>query len=133
MQLNEMIAFNGLCTWHGYCSLNKHSPPEVMYERILVSLAGFMTLFGLMAAPVQSGVLATGKSQTQAQPEAKAFTGTILKSGESFVLSDSVTKSRYMLDNQDKVRPYEGKKVKVTGTIDAANNMIHIETIEEVV
>jgi hypothetical protein len=38
-----------------------------------------------------------------------------------------------MLDNQDKLRPYEGKKVKVTGTIDVANNLIHIETIEEIV
>src|SRR5580692_4490810 len=32
MQLNEMIALNGLCTWHGYCSSNDNSPPEVMYE-----------------------------------------------------------------------------------------------------
>jgi|SRR5579862_3248753 len=102
-------------------------------KRIFLSLAGFMTLFGLMAAPVQSGVQATAISQIQAQPEAKTFTGTILKSGEGFVLSDSATKSRYMLDKQDKVRPYEGKKVKVTGTIDVANNVIHIETIEEIV
>jgi hypothetical protein len=59
-------------------------------RRISLSLAGFMTLSGLIAPPVQSGVLATAISQTQAQPEAKTFTGTILKSGESFVLSDSV-------------------------------------------
>jgi hypothetical protein len=102
-------------------------------KRIFLSLAGFIALFGLIAAPVQSGVLAKAKSQSQAQPEGKTFTRTILKSGESFVLSDSVTKSKYMLDNQDKVRPYEGKKVRVTGTIDVANNMIHVETIEEVV
>jgi hypothetical protein len=102
-------------------------------KRIFLSLAGFMTMFGLMAAPVQSRLQTTHTSQTQAQPEAKTFTGTILKSGESFVLSDSVTKSRYMLDDQGKARPYEGKKVKITGTIDVANNMIHVETIEEIV
>ena len=102
-------------------------------KRIFLSLAGFMTLFGLMASPVQSRVLATPNLQMQARPEAKTFTGTILKSGESFVLSDSVAKSRYLLDDQDKARRYEGKHVKVTGTIDVANNMIHIETIEEVV
>ena len=102
-------------------------------KRIFLSLAGFIALFGLIAAPVQSGVLATAISQTQAQPEAKTFTGTILKSGESFVLSDSVTKSRYMLDDQGKARPYEGKKVKITGTIDVVNNMIHVENIEEIV
>jgi|ERR1700731_2726709 len=99
-------------------------------KRILLSLAAFVTLFGLMTAPVQSRVVA---SQTQAQPEAKTFTGRILKSGENFVLSDSATKAKYLLDNQDRARPYEGKSVKVAGTIDVANNMIHIETIEEVV
>lgn len=102
-------------------------------KRIFLSLAGFVTVFGLMATPVQSRVMAPHPSQTQAQPEAKTFTGTVLKSGESFVLSDSPTKSRYMLDDQDKARPFEGKQVKVTGKIDVGSNLIHIETIEEIV
>lgn len=102
-------------------------------KRIFISLVGFLTLFGLMATPVQSRVHAAGISQAIPQPEAKTFTGRIVKSGENFVLSDSVTKTRYLLDNQDRARPYEGKNVKVTGTIDVGNNMIHIETIEEVV
>lgn len=102
-------------------------------KRIFISLVGFMTLFDLMAAPVQSSVLATPPSQGQAQRERKTFTGTILKSGESFVLSDSVTKSRYMLEDQEKVRRYEGKHVKITGTIDVGGNTIHVETIEEIV
>ena len=102
-------------------------------KRIFLSLTGFVTLFGLMAAPVQSRVVATAISQTQAHSEAKTFAGTILKSGENFVLSESGTKSRYLLDNQDKARPYEGKNVKITGTIDGASNLIHIETIEEIV
>jgi Protein of unknown function (DUF5818) len=102
-------------------------------KRIFLSLAGFVTLLGLMAAPVQSRVVTTDSSQTQAQPEAKTFAGTTLKSGENFVLSESATKSRYMLDNQNKVRPYEGKNVEVTGTFDVASNLIHIETIEEIV
>jgi hypothetical protein len=102
-------------------------------KRIFLSLAGFVTLFGLLAAPVQSRVVAPHPFQTQAQPEAKTFTGTILRSGESFVLSNSVTKSRYMLDDQDKVPRYEGKHVKITGTVDGASNTIHVETIEEIV
>jgi hypothetical protein len=101
-------------------------------KRLFLSLAGFATLFGLIATPVQSRMLSTDTSQTQAQPEAKSFTGRIVKSGENFVLSDSATKSRYMLDSQDKARPYEGKRVKVTGTIDASD-LIHVETIQEIV
>jgi hypothetical protein len=102
-------------------------------KRIFLSLAGSVTLFGLMAVPVQSRVVATNIFQTQAQPEANTFTGTIQKSGENFALSESATKSRYMLDNQNKARPYEGKNVEVTGTFDVASNLIHIETIEEIV
>jgi|SRR5580692_4504992 hypothetical protein len=102
-------------------------------KRIFISLFGFVTLFGLMAPPVQSSVLATHPSQGPAQPEDETFTGTILKSGQSFVLSDSVTKSRYILDDQEKVRRYEGKRVKITGAVGAASNTIHVETIEEIV
>src|ERR1700687_748780 len=102
-------------------------------KRLFLSLAVFVTLFGLMAAPVQSRVLATAKSQTQAQPEAETYIGTILKDGENYVLSDSATKSRYRLDDAKKARPYEGKSVKVTGTLDKASNVIHVKTIQDIV
>ena len=101
-------------------------------KRTILSLAGFVTLFGLIAPPVQS-TSAMPTLQMKAQPEAATFTGTILKTGENFVLNDAVTKTKYMLDNQDKLSPYEGKKVKITGRVDVANNLIHIETIQEIV
>jgi hypothetical protein len=102
-------------------------------RRIFLSLAGFVTLFGLMAPPVQSMALAIPTLQTQARPEAKTFTGTILKNGQNFVLSDSATKSSYTLDDPKKASPYEGKRVKVTGTLDMASNLIHVETIQSIV
>jgi hypothetical protein len=101
-------------------------------KRIFLSLIGFVTLFGLMAAPVQSRVQATDISQTQAQPEAETFMGTVLKDGEDYVLSDPATKSRYTLDDTKKARSYEGKSVKVTGTLDKASNVIHVQTIQDI-
>jgi hypothetical protein len=101
-------------------------------RQIFLALAGFVTLFGLMAAPVQSTISATPTIETAAQPEAETFFGTILKNGENFVLSDSATKSRYTLDNPNKARPYEGMTVKVTGAIDVAINLIHVETIQSI-
>ena len=89
-------------------------------------------LFNLAAAPVQSTVLPIPTLQTKPQPEAETFMGTILKNGETFVLSDSATKSRYTLDDAKKARPYEGKSVKVTGTLDKASNVIHVQTIQDV-
>jgi hypothetical protein len=86
--------------------------------------------------PVQSMVPATVPTtvalQTVSQSEATTFLGTILKNGDHFVLSDSATKSRYTLDNAEKASPYEGKTVTVTGTIEIASNLIHIETIQEI-
>jgi Protein of unknown function (DUF5818) len=102
-------------------------------KRIFISLAGFVTLFTLMAVPVQSAVLATPKIQSAAQHEAETFMGTILKDGENYVLSDPATKSRYTLDDAKKAKPYEGKSVKVTGTLDKASNVIHVETIQDIV
>jgi hypothetical protein len=101
-------------------------------KRIFLSLAGFVTLFTLMAAPVQSAVLTTPTLQMQAQPEAETFMGTILKDGENYVLSDPAAKSRYTLDDAKKARPYEGKSVKVTGTLDKASNVIRVQTIQDV-
>lgn len=102
-------------------------------KRIILSLAGFVTMFTLTAAPVQSKVLAIPILQTQAHPEAETFMGTVLKSGGNFVLSDSGTKTRYTLDDPRKARPFEGMTVKVIGTLDIASNLIHVETIQNIV
>jgi hypothetical protein len=74
-------------------------------KRIFLSLAAFATMFSLTAAPVQSRVLSKPILQTKPQPEAETFMGTILKDGENFVQSDSVTKIKYTLDNPKKPSP----------------------------
>lgn len=66
--------------------------------------------------------------QTQPQ-QSRTFTGTVLKSGEQFVLRDSAGQV-YKLDNQDSAKPYEGKSVKVTGQLDEQAMLIHVESIE---
>jgi hypothetical protein len=80
-------------------------------KRIFLLLAGSVTLFTLMAAPVQSTEPATPTPQMQAQSEVQTFMGTILKNGENFA----------------------GRTVKVTGTLDLDNNLIHVETIENII
>jgi hypothetical protein len=41
--------------------------------------------------------------------------------------------SSYYLDHTKAARKYEGKDVLVTGTLDAANNTIHVQKIEAAV
>jgi Protein of unknown function (DUF5818) len=70
--------------------------------------------------------------QERSNPESKIFSGTVIKNGDKFVLSDSANKLSYLLDDAKKASPHEGKKVKVTGIVDVTSNIIHIETIQEI-
>jgi hypothetical protein len=56
----------------------------------------------------------------------------VIKDRDNFILSDAANKLSYILDDARQASKYEGKKVKVTGIVDAANNTIHVETIQEI-
>jgi hypothetical protein len=100
-------------------------------KRNILSVAG--ALIVLTVVP-QFCLAATPRAMMQqpSETQAKTFTGTVTKNGEYFVLSDPSGKTSYMLDDARKASQFEGKKVKVTGTVDMAKNTIHVETIEEV-
>lgn len=67
-------------------------------------------------------------AQTQ-PPAAQIFTGTIVKDGMRYVLKVS-SNSVYQLDDQERARQYEGKQVKIAGTLDVTGNSLHITSIE---
>jgi uncharacterized protein YdeI (BOF family) len=73
---------------------------------------------------------AVQSAQSKDQDQVKAFTGTIAKNGERFVLRDDSTQILYDLDDQTSAGKFTGRKVRVTGTLDA-NNTIHVQTIEQ--
>jgi uncharacterized protein YdeI (BOF family) len=59
----------------------------------------------------------------------KTFTGTVVKDGEQYVLRDS-SGSVYKLDDSTRAQTFEGKTVKVTGTLDSNSKMIHVDSIQ---
>lgn len=63
-------------------------------------------------------------------PGTKTFSGKIMKSGDKLVLQDSVGDSTYQLDDQQKAKAFQGKNVKVTGTVDSVTDTIHIAEIQ---
>ena len=71
----------------------------------------------------------TSDSQAQsAEPTgAQSFSGTIVKSGDKYMLKDEASGQTYDIDHQDEVQKYEGKRVKVHGTLDASGKMIHLQ------
>ena len=65
----------------------------------------------------------------QSQAKSATFTGTIVQSGEQYVLRDS-SGQVYGLDAPELAKPFVGKTVKVTGQLDEQAKVIHVENIE---
>jgi len=82
-------------------------------------------------SPAQPAESQPEGSQSQGQPAAQSFTGTIGKEGDSYVLKVSDTSS-YKLDDQDKAKEYEGKRVSVVGILDPNTNLIRVQKIEPI-
>ena len=74
----------------------------------------------------QAGQAPEAQSQTD-QSGAQTFTGTVVKQGDKYVLQDAATGTTYDIDHQDEVKKFDGKKVKVHGTLDASGKMIHVQ------
>ena len=72
----------------------------------------------------------SGQDSSQKQNSAtQSFTGTVVKSGDTYVLktNDNMT---YQLDDQARAKDYEGKQVQVTGSVDATSNTIKVQEIK---
>jgi hypothetical protein len=84
-----------------------------------------------------NAVCAFQQSQSPKQPnpdrptQVRTFMGTIAKSGSQFVLRESPSEKWYQLDDQETAAKFDGKAVKVSGTLDGVGNIIHIRSIEE--
>ena len=72
---------------------------------------------------------ATAPGQVSSETK-QTFSGRIVKSKDQFVLKDRSTNHTYKLDRQDIAKQYQGKDVKVAGTLDSSDNTIRVSTIE---
>ncbi|MGA8270638.1 MAG: DUF5818 domain-containing protein [Candidatus Sulfotelmatobacter sp.] len=84
-----------------------------------------------VAAPTQhrneADMPASGAKTTE---DIKAFSGNILRDNGELVLEDSATKVTHRLDDETKAKEFLGKRVRVTGKLDANTNTIQVEKIE---
>jgi hypothetical protein len=100
-------------------------------KKVVLSVAG--ALLSLLAvAKMATATSVARMTQQDSQQKTKIFSGTVIKNGDNFILSDGASKLSYVLDDAQKASPYEGKRVKVTGTVDVASNTIHVESIQEI-
>ncbi len=61
-----------------------------------------------------------------ASAEGQSFSGTVEKQGDKYVLKDDAGKT-YDIDHQDDVKKFEGKRVRVKGTLDASGTKIMVK------
>jgi hypothetical protein len=80
----------------------------------------------------QSPSTSTQSSPSSAGSSAaeSTFTGSIAKSGGKLILH--AAEGDFKLDDQGQAQSFEGKDVKVTGTLDSSGRMIKVKTIEPV-
>jgi hypothetical protein len=99
----------------------------------------------LYTAPLAIGLVAASlqlapklKAQSQSQPNAQqeeqkqTIVGTVIKAknGQYALLIDEQNGKGVYLDDQEKVKAFEGKNVKVTGTLEMAKNLFHVTDIQ---
>jgi len=77
-------------------------------------------------APNQSGQQAPDSQASGQASQGQVFAGTIMKSGDKYVLQDTSGTS-YDVDRQDLVKKYEGQKVRINGTLDQDGKTIHVK------
>jgi len=65
-------------------------------------------------------------SDSGAAAGTQTFSGTVVKQGDKYVLKDDSGKT-YDIDHQDEVKKFEGKRVRVQGTLDPSTNKIMVK------
>jgi hypothetical protein len=66
------------------------------------------------------------QSKANSPQSAKMFQGKIARADEQLVFWDPSSQTAYQVDDQSKVAPYEGKNVKIVGTVDTKTNTLHV-------
>jgi hypothetical protein len=104
-------------------------------ENICLYCAALAMLLGAAVIPGYANSPASPsrhKSQTQAQTFIGELQGPVEnREWVDLILYDQTRKANFYLDDNWKAENYVGHKVKVIGTLDEKNAIIHPESIEE--
>lgn len=76
-------------------------------------------------APAHSQAGQAPVAPSQPELSSQTLSGMIVKEGGVYVLKVTDT-TVYQLDDQERARAFEDRQVKVTGTLQAGSNMIHV-------
>jgi len=119
--------------------MNTLQLPYRMVPALALMVALFLSAQPMRAQSVYAGLQNTPTAEKQQGMQSddedstqKTFTGVIVKSGDQLVLTDTISKTRYQLDDQLKAQDFVNKNVRVTGVLDPSTGTIHVSAIEPV-
>jgi len=95
-----------------------------------LALLGLFLGLGPFNAKISGRTIQEPTQAQQPDQLTQTYSGTIVKLDDQFILEDMAGNMTYHLDDQAKAKKYEGKKVRVTGTLDTQSNTIQISEIE---
>lgn len=78
------------------------------------------------AQPSQPPASQPPSDQASSGDNSQTFSGTVAKSGNKYVLQDASGKT-YDVDRQDELKKFEGKEVRIKGTLDPDGKTIHVK------
>ena len=106
---------------------------DFVYMSVVAALAfAFALAWGrpFVSSSPDSGQVEAQQQQTgPGQANAESFTGTVVRNGDTYALRDS-SGAVYGLDDAQRVGPFEGESVKVTGQLDGQAKVIHVRSIQ---
>ena len=96
---------------------------------LVAAMVGLLTFTPAVRAQSQSQPPTA--QQEPGQQKGRTFVGEVVKArnGQYALLTDKQKGTGFYLDDQDKAKQFEGKDVKVEGTLDVATNTIHVSNI----
>jgi hypothetical protein len=100
----------------------------------IVTVVAAMTIPALAQQSSSAPAPQDQQEQQQAQPQTsdnpvQTFQGTIVLSQGKYILTTS-SGTTYQLDDQKTAKAYDGKSVKVMGTLDSSGSVIQVSSIE---
>jgi hypothetical protein len=102
-------------------------PGTFAQQSAIIEIPPAMTL--IPDLEIQSSAQQPSQETQKNQAAVETFTGSISKGVSGYFLKVSDVMF-YKLDNESKVKDYEGKKVEVTGTLEPSTNLIHVQSIK---
>jgi hypothetical protein len=113
--------------------MRRNAPSEGLLALVLA--VAFCQFTPGLHAQNQTGDANSLQQQGQQQPDkqtGQTFVGQVVKAknGQYALLTDKQAGKGFYLDDQERAKQYDGKNVKVTGTLDVASSTIHVADIQ---